>query len=73
MVSPSRSTLSRIVNEIAEYEDTDVTDLPPLYSSIDPRTINGVATAETDASIEFSYHGYQVVLDSSGDVDVTPE
>jgi hypothetical protein len=56
---------------IANLENCDVTDLPPLYEQIDhlvEHLFGSPPPPEAQAEIEFSYHGYRIQLDQSGNV-----
>ena len=66
-----------VIQKVATLEGVDSMDLPPLYDSIDPEALDslleqrdGHVTDET-VSIEFTYNGYTVVVDSAGSIDVS--
>jgi hypothetical protein len=63
---------------IAERTGTAVSDLPPLYDAIDPEALDSFLRADhsdthTERSVEFSYAGFRVSADSTGQVDLQPE
>ncbi|WP_162224264.1 HalOD1 output domain-containing protein [Halorussus salinus] len=56
---------------IANLENCEVTDLPPLYEQVDHMVEHLFSTPpppEAQAEIEFSYHGYRIELDQDGNV-----
>lgn len=62
-------SLSRAVIEaVADAEDTDPIELPPLYDAIDPDALDsvffGTKGDAVDGRITFTYHGYEVQVDS---------
>jgi hypothetical protein len=54
----SDSLLEDILEPIAQREGVAMTDLPPLYETIDPEALEDVATSTTH--IEFTYCGYLI-------------
>jgi hypothetical protein len=67
---PSQS----VVERIAEAENTDPVNLDtPLYDAIDPDALDALFSPVDEArslpgQVTFSYYGYTVTVDSSGDV-----
>jgi hypothetical protein len=63
----------RIEQAIAEYENERPGDLPPLSDSINPEALN-MAFKSADGSagkagcITFSYYGYTVLVQSTGQI-----
>ena len=68
-----------ICEAVAEQTETDICELPPLYETIDPEALGAVLWCSNDAdshperSVEFSYCGYRVTIDSTGQVQLHPE
>lgn len=61
-----------IVETVAENEDIDPLELPPLYTVLDPDLLERVIeSAREDVTIEFTYCGYDVALDGTGEVQIT--
>lgn len=63
----------QIVEEIAEHENTDPEELPSLDKSINPAALNTAFEAPDDDAamagcITFSYYGYTVLVQSTGQV-----
>lgn len=67
-----------VVSTIAVVSETDPTDLPPLYSVIDPATLedlieqSGPGPPSSDVSVSFTYGGYAVTVHSYGIIAVRP-
>lgn len=61
-----------IVSEVATREGVEPTDLPPLARTIDPDALRDVVDSGRggSVSVRFSYEGYDVTVDSDGDVRV---
>ncbi|THE66278.1 hypothetical protein D8Y22_03115 [Salinadaptatus halalkaliphilus] len=71
-----------VIAAIAEKEGVDPTDIEPpnyeaLYDVINPEALDTLFAPREDGSpratgeVEFVYCGYQVLVSSEGDVDVT--
>lgn len=71
--------LSRaVVEAVSNAEGVDATELTPLYTAIDPDALESLFKPEVlgedqqvDGEIRFSYHGYEVRVTASGEVDLT--
>jgi hypothetical protein len=64
--SPSRT----IIHRISEVTDQNISQLPPLYETIDPdaldNLLNSIEGNDTFVSIEFTYAGEQISIDTDG-------
>jgi hypothetical protein len=63
----------RLLGIIANLEHTDEIDLPPLYDRIDhlvTQVFEDPPHPEAQVQIEFSYYGYRITLDQSGNVQL---
>lgn len=75
---PSRDTASvdsRIVQQVAEREERDPTELPPLYDVIDPDALNTIIAGTTPSDrkavrVTFTYCGYVVRVNSDNEVRI---
>ncbi|UPV76315.1 hypothetical protein M0R89_19320 (plasmid) [Halorussus limi] len=71
-ITPEAEEANRsLLRLVANLENCDVTDLPPLYDQIDHMVEHLFETPpppEAQAEIEFSYHGYRIQLDQRGNV-----
>ncbi|TYL38234.1 hypothetical protein CV102_13645 [Natronococcus pandeyae] len=66
-----------VISAVAEREDCQPSELrPPLYSVVDPETLDRLWRSasdtphEVDASVSFTYCGYDVTIESDGTVSV---
>lgn len=71
-----RSVAVRVVETVADHEDDDATELPPLADGIDPDTLDGLFNAtttpgDTDARFSFGYidHTVHVYADHSVEIE----
>ncbi|GAA0662296.1 HalOD1 output domain-containing protein [Natronoarchaeum mannanilyticum] len=65
--------LYEIIDEVARQEGCDPIDLPPLYSEVDPESLQEVieSTEAADAPIvRITYCGREVVVEGDGTVEV---
>lgn len=62
----------RILRSVAQREQCEVTDLDPLHTAVDPSALDEVVPSETGQEIEFTYHGYEIVVTSEGQIQITP-
>ena len=69
-VEEANQSLLRLV---ANLENCEVTDLPPLYDRVD-HLVDHLFTSppppEAQAELEFSYVGYRIRIDQSGNVSL---
>lgn len=65
---------TKVVQRVATVTDQEVTQLPPLYETIDPEAldaiINSVATDTSSLVFRFKYSGCQVIIHESGIVSI---
>lgn len=64
------SVSTRVVEAVAEYSETDVLDLPPLYDSIDPDALEKLIPGMTKGKVSFVYADQRVTVDSRGTITV---
>ena len=75
---PFQQPSEAVVATVTEAKDEDVTDLPPLFSKIDPDALNTIfATTlsgehHCDGCITFEYAECQISVNSCGKVAVSP-
>lgn len=67
------SVSEKVVDAIAEYEGEDTDTLPPLENSINPTALDTVFGSTSDDAckagcITFSYFGYTVLVQSTGQI-----
>ncbi|MFB1065404.1 HalOD1 output domain-containing protein [Natrinema sp. H-ect4] len=76
-MSATIPTSMRVVQGVAAHEGTDPMDLePPLHAVIDTDALDALFRPAEDpnavaSSVEFTYRGKHVSVDSAGRVDVT--
>lgn len=61
ITSTQSSPSLEIVDRVAEMEEQDPLDLPPLYDSIDPDALDRLSKSN---KIQFEYAGYKITIDS---------
>ncbi|QLK24757.1 hypothetical protein HYG81_11595 [Natrinema zhouii] len=71
----TQSISLKVVEKIAEREQVSPAELkPPLHYAIDTDALNSLYQSDTPergpSKVEFTYNGYTVVVDSTGDVDI---
>jgi len=70
-VADADSVLERIVLAVATVENTEIDDVPPLTSVVDPDALSDLfAHGETVGHVSFRYHGHRVVVTASGELSV---
>jgi hypothetical protein len=73
-----RDVIYRISSTIADQTDSALSELPPLYETIDPDALDAFLGSSDDnaasaSSVEFSYCGHRLRVDSTGQVQLRPE
>lgn len=69
----------RVVTAVATARGVEPADLPPLYDVIDPDALDRLFRHGSTAGcagpdrVVFTMAGCEVVVDGSGEIDVTPE
>ena len=59
-----------VVNAVADIEESDATELPPLYGAIDTDALDAIFVGDNAASVTFEYHGYTVTVEEDRLVSV---
>jgi hypothetical protein len=60
----------RVVEAVADYTNSDVLDLPPLFDSIDSEALDTVVRSMNDGTVSFVYAGLWITVDSQGAVRI---
>lgn len=74
--SPEPSVSMQIVRRVAELEEVDPVELPPLYEVVDADILDGLIASTTDApneanfSVTFEYNEYTVTVDGNQDISI---
>lgn len=63
---------TRIVDKVAEAENTDPVDLAPLYESIDPDALDALFQNGQNGSVTFEYENRRIIARADGDVTIEP-
>lgn len=73
-MSDSYSPIEAVIETVAEYEKVKPDDLPTLAYSVDSATLTKLTTRWDDQTepIEFTYVWYEVTIDPTGKVTITP-
>ncbi|MFC4451548.1 HalOD1 output domain-containing protein [Halorussus aquaticus] len=73
-VTPEVEEANRsLLRLVANLENCELTDLPPLYDQIDhliEHLFSSPPPPEAQVEVEFSYYGYRIELDQSGNVSL---
>lgn len=61
-----------VLEAVANAENTDPRDLPPLHESIDPGALNALFSGDDSRVTEFvfRYHGYVVTISERGQIQL---
>lgn len=70
-VTETENLIHDIVEAVADAGEIDPTELPPLYNTIDPDALNALfRSSEMEMTAALSYHGYDIIVHSGGDITV---
>jgi len=67
--TPDSQPSIAIVQAVAEVEDVSALDLPPLYETIDPESLDALfeSLSSGTAAVSIEYAGYDVSITSTPD------
>lgn len=71
--APPDLLMGRIVEAVAASTDTDPMELPPLYETLDPKTLIAFVERLDSGKVHFRYADTVVTVHSDGAVDVTED
>lgn len=60
----------KVITSVAQCQETDPLDLPPLIEYVDADSLNRLFTSGT-GYVKFQYAGCEVTVDSNGKVEVS--
>lgn len=64
----------QLIEAVADRENCTIFDLEErLYEAVDPVEVATFGERETDERLEFTYHGYRVVVDTESQIQIEPE
>ncbi|MWV40943.1 HalOD1 output domain-containing protein [Natrialba sp. INN-245] len=74
--APTNSVVVDVVRAVAARKDTDPTSLEPLANTIDPNALESLVshvreTQSTEMTVSFTYSGFHVTVDESGEITVS--
>ena len=65
-----------LITAVADLADADPLELPPLYETIDPDTIDEFVGSDelpdVAGTVAFTYEGYEVTVHASGLFEIVP-
>lgn len=69
------SASEAVIRAVAAAAGDDPTEMPPLYTVVDPDALDALWPTSTDSdrtptTVEFAFHGYLVRLTGEGDLSV---
>jgi hypothetical protein len=70
MTDAEASVSERVVWAVADQSTTDPLELPPLFETIDPDSLDNLVRMMTDGQVSFRYAGYEITVDSGGSLKV---
>ena len=70
-MSRGKILISDILESIADSENADSLDLPPLGGVIDTDALITLLNEEEEVVVSFRYNGYDVVVDNEGGIEIT--
>ncbi|WP_139173459.1 HalOD1 output domain-containing protein [Natrialba sp. SSL1] len=63
----------RVIKAVAEENNKSVSELEPLYYSIDPVALDSLFSNPSDQTVNqltFTYSGYQITINGEGSIDI---
>lgn len=63
----------KLSTKVAANVDCNVVELPPLYNTIDPDTLNTIVDSMTTGAVSFRYNGHDVTVFSDGTVTLSDQ
>ncbi|MDF9747877.1 HalOD1 output domain-containing protein [Natrinema salsiterrestre] len=69
---------TRVILDVAKRDGTDPVNLPPLHNTINADALDALFELDGDGEtepkqVEFSYHGYTVLVEYDGETDISLE
>lgn len=69
-VESAQTPSEHVLQTLANTKEVEVTELDPLYTSINPDSLNSLVSDDGFQQIAFQYEGYLVELDADCDVSI---
>lgn len=73
---PGGSMAETVVRAVATVSGTEPTDMEPLTETVDPDALDRIVSsfpADRRWNLTFSFHGYEVSIEASGRVELSPQ
>jgi len=73
---PGSSITTTVLRGVATLSETDATEMEPLFETVDPDALDRLVEsfpADQQWNMVFSYHGYDVSIEASGRVELSPK
>lgn len=70
MADGSSQVSATLVSKVAERAAVDPVELPVLYDQLDSDALDSLVAQMDNGEVAFEYAGFEVVIDSSGAVDL---
>lgn len=64
------SASEQVVQIVANRSNTDALDLPPLFDTLDPDSLDTLIREMDDGEVSFDYAGYDITVNSHGAIEV---
>ena len=60
----------QVVQTVASQSNTDALDLPPLFDTLDPDSLDTLIREMDEGKVSFTYAGYNITVTTDGGVEV---
>lgn len=64
------SVSEKVVQKVAEQSDTDALELPPLFHTLDPDSLDTLIQGMGEGEVSFDYAGYNITVDSQEAIEL---
>lgn len=64
------SISEQVVRTVANRSDTDALELPPLFHTLDPDSLDTLVREMDEGNVSFEYAGYDITVNSQGVIEV---
>lgn len=65
------SVSEQVVQAVANKSNTDALDLPPLFDTLDPDSLDTLIQEMNKGEVAFDYAGQHITVNSRGEVVIT--
>lgn len=71
-IEDDESVSHAILTSVSEYEETVITNLPPLYETIDPDALDMLFSKRSSARVSFMYNDLLISIRGNKYITVKP-